>query len=364
LRDAGVTIDAAHDVPAVLQLPTWKQVTDLYYFHNTGGDGGGNSNPEPVVVGLDRCEEYRTNVPPGRRFLGVAGNFNSGTTAFGMSLQANCRFPPSEQQHDQEEEEQRRRQRRRQYHNNRVSNVGGMLNQVPWAKHKMAQHRYNHTIVDGVIPAEDVLPVVLIRDPYYWMQSMCREGYGVRWDHTDRHCPNLVPYTDYDKRKQRQRQTQRGQQQQQQQHPNDPNITSSSLSSSSSMMQSMPVWMGKNIQSGPSWDSLIHYWNDWYQSYYDARWPRLMVRFEDTLYQPRTTMELVCSCGGGTVAETFRYVLGEAKPDHRQEQNDRVGAMVKYGTSAGRYHNLTDQDITFVRRHVNATLLSVFQYRY
>ena len=245
------------------------------------------------------------------------------------------------------------------YSNDVVSNVNGMLNQVPWAKHKMGYYRNNHTII-STIPKDNVLPVVLVRDPYYWMQSMCKEGYGVRWDHTQEHCPNLIPYTEFDKRKIQLRRRQQQQQQQQQQQRMDSN-------SNTTQLESIPVWMGKNIQSGIVWDSLIHYWNEWYESYMDdvdVNYPRLIIRFEDTLYYPTKVMEQVCLCGGGTVTKPYKYLVSEAKYNHKQQQNNLVTAIIKYGTNTTRYNNLTIDDIKFIQQHVNSTLMKVFQYHY
>ena len=45
---------------------------------------------------------------------------------------------------------------------------------------------------EGVIQ-DDVLPVVIIKDPINWIHSMCKHRYGARWRHTDEHCPNLIP---------------------------------------------------------------------------------------------------------------------------------------------------------------------------
>ncbi|KAG7348538.1 hypothetical protein IV203_017243 [Nitzschia inconspicua] len=309
LNDAGIVVDNPSEMR---RLPRWQQVTELY-------------GPKPVILGLDQCQSFQDRVPPQNRFLGVAGNFNSGTTAFGISLQANCRFPHHNDTMS------------RLFSNEKVSNVNGMLNQVPWAKHKMAFNKYNHTIL-STVPKDHVLPVVLVRDPFYWMQSMCKEGYGVRWDHdSQKHCPNLIP-NEFDKKRFGKRLART-------------NVTS------------VRVWMGANPTVGPSWDSLVHYWNAWYESYVDATWPRLLIRFEDTLFHPKQVMEEVCRCGGGELVKPFRYLVDEAKWNHKQEQNNMVTAILRYGTARGRYHNMTKDDIAFSDRILNSTLLDVFQYQ-
>lgn len=302
-------------IPEIMTLPTWNQIEELY------GD-------KPIILGLDSCRKFQ-EVPLARRHIGVAGIFNSGTTAFGLSLQANCRYP-------------NRAATDAAHSNDVVTNVHGMLNQVPWAKHKMAQERNSHTILDS-IQKDHVLPVVLVRDPYYWLQSMCRQGYGVRWDHNSKqHCPNLVP-NDFDRQR-------------------FPKLQNAST---------VPVWMGASRTTGPNWDSLVHYWNDWYSSYYnnDERFPRLLIRFEDTLYHSKQVMKTVCQCGGGIYSgnedeeDSFRPVVDEAKWSHKHSQNNLVSAIIKYGTNASRYDQMTLEDLEFAKHAWDNDLIEAFHYK-
>uniref|UniRef100_A0A7R9ZLF0 Sulfotransferase domain-containing protein n=1 Tax=Craspedostauros australis TaxID=1486917 RepID=A0A7R9ZLF0_9STRA len=234
-------------------------------------------------------------------------------------LQANCRFRHHPNNHS----------------NSKVQDVNGMLSQVPWAKHKDARSRWNHTIIDD-IPKQHVLPVVLVRDPYFWMQSMCKEGYGARWSHSPKHhCPNLVP-NEYDRRR----------------FARLRNATSTT------------VWMGENQRVGPNWPSLIHYWNDWYRSYVsEADFPRLIIRFEDTLYHGEEVMRQVCECAGAEPLKPFTYLVDNAKSDHKQAKNDFAAAVLKYGNEDGRYRNMTSDDLTFARLNVDKELLRMFHYK-
>ncbi len=305
LRDAGIS-DVQPD--EIMALPTWAQVETLY-------------GPEPVFVGLEQCKAFQKKIPRIEdRFLGVAGMFNSGSTAFGISLQANCKYS--------------------NHPNNKSNHVltdsNGMLDQVPWAKHKMATEKYNHIIHSG-IPKEHVLPIVMVRDPYYWMHSMCKQGYGARWDHdSDTHCPNLVP-NDYDRKRFKRLQN----------------------------TSSVPVWMGVNRKVGPSWPSLVHYWNAWYQSYVHAEFPHLIIRFEDTLFHGRQVMKQVCECGGGQLVsrDHHYYLLDEAKWHHRHAQNNMISAILKYGSDVGRYRNMTKEDLEFAQKHLDDSLLDLFGYQ-
>mmetsp|Transcript_80368 Transcript_80368/g.162794 ORF Transcript_80368/g.162794 Transcript_80368/m.162794 type:complete len:235 (+) Transcript_80368:1-705(+) len=230
------------------------------------------------------------------------------------------------------------------------------------------------------IDHDSVLPVVLVRDPFYWMQSMCKEGYGVRWNHDSKHhCPNLVP-NGFDKKR-------------------FPKLGTNETNRSQA---TVPVWMGSNPTDGPSWPSLIHYWNAWYESYYynyedsesspvekggssptSSSWPRLIIRFEDTLFYPKQVMAEVCHCGGGkllseppssslsfsTTRSSYRqkhdYGLEEAKAHHKHEKkNNFVTAMIEYGTDATRLRNMTGDDVRFAVESLNTELMKAFGYSY
>ena len=61
-HQAGVELDEE----SIQRLPSWAQIESVI-------------GPKPVMLGLERCNDYRNNVPPLRRMLGSAGMFNSGT---------------------------------------------------------------------------------------------------------------------------------------------------------------------------------------------------------------------------------------------------------------------------------------------
>mmetsp|Transcript_5039 Transcript_5039/g.12755 ORF Transcript_5039/g.12755 Transcript_5039/m.12755 type:complete len:297 (+) Transcript_5039:159-1049(+) len=78
LSDAGVSMD----VEVIASLPKWNDVTQMY-----GGNDG------PVIIGLERCEEYRRKTPVHDAYIGTAGMFNTGTNPFAMYLEKNCEMP-------------------------------------------------------------------------------------------------------------------------------------------------------------------------------------------------------------------------------------------------------------------------------
>lgn len=65
------------------KLPDWQQVVDRF------GSG-------PVILGLDRCQEFNAKTPSKYRAMGPAGPFNSGTNFLHTLLKDNCYIPPPE----------------------------------------------------------------------------------------------------------------------------------------------------------------------------------------------------------------------------------------------------------------------------
>ena len=93
LNEAGI-VDI--DPIAISILPKWTSVTKLY----------GN---KPVILGLERCEEFRTKFPLDDASIGTSGMFNTGTNPFAMYISENCKLP-----------------------NNKHDKAGGTRWQVPW----------------------------------------------------------------------------------------------------------------------------------------------------------------------------------------------------------------------------------------
>jgi hypothetical protein len=93
---------------------------------------------------MDTCSRFRQLVPSNRRYVGVAGQMNVGTNALGKYLFENLRITGNP--------------------------LGGMLAGVPWNKHGWVDLRdkYHYSWPPDVTT---VLPVVIIRDPYFWMRS-------------------------------------------------------------------------------------------------------------------------------------------------------------------------------------------------
>lgn len=136
LHEAGIV---EIDPEAVAVLPKWSSVVELY------GD-------KPVILGLERCEEFRSQTDPIDASVGTSGMFNTGTNPMAMYVSNNCKMP-----------------------NNKKDKAGGTRWQVPWGKHRLASEKLTNTPRhEKKTNKTNVMPIVLVRDPYTWMQSMVR----------------------------------------------------------------------------------------------------------------------------------------------------------------------------------------------
>jgi hypothetical protein len=138
------------------RLPTQQEIHNLY-----GAD--------PIVYGMETCEQFRRNVQQAQKeaidserarpAVRVAGLFNTGTNAMAVSLARNLlqNYPLGHEE------------------TLNFTKVDELL-RVPWDKHVPPRFRDEHAVdKDQGIDLRLVLPVVMVRDPYGWMQSMvCR----------------------------------------------------------------------------------------------------------------------------------------------------------------------------------------------
>lgn len=181
---------------------------------------------------------------------------------------------------------------------------------------------------DADVDANNIMPMVTIRDPLIWLKSMCRHHYTARWITPDpNHCPDFgdpsrsfitnVKYADFSRRH----------------------------------------------------DSIVHHWNDYYNEYiHEAKIPFLLVRFEDLVFHPEETTKKVCECAGGSMRRDgkFHYVVDSAKKGigaHGSVRTGYVDALVKYGTELKRYKGYDDGvDLAYIRDHLDPVLMDVMKY--
>jgi hypothetical protein len=268
----------------------------------------------PIVHGLETCEAFRKNVPAVERNLGAAGMFNTGTNLVTQLLKENCKIP----------------ERVVKYGIEASREAHGIRWQVSWGKHTPAHYKWDHATDHAKdIDKETILPVVTIRDPYKWMASMCKNGYTARWPHSSQQCPNLVD---------------------REERPSEPvavNVTYAEKRTSSH-------------------SSLAHLWNDWYNDYKHANYPRLMVRFEDLIFYPREMTKLICECAGGELQLPFTYIVNPAKtgPGHgkKSERTGMVQAWIRYGKKPEIMGGFQTADYRAAREFLDKDNMKIFGY--
>jgi hypothetical protein len=202
----------------------------------------------------------------------------------------------------------------------------------------------HRTYEDAELTANAMFPAVTVRDPLKWMQSMCRHEYGAHWPHTVEHCPNLVPTSvDFQLLQER-------------------NISVSETGA-------VPVSV-HYAEFQREHDSLVGFWNEWYQQYAAVKWPRLMVRFEDLVFFPQQVTKVVCECAGGELnhREPFRFIVDSAKKGigqhgKKSERTTYIDALIKYGTEKGRYLGYNQKDLDYIRKYMDPELLRLFRYK-
>jgi hypothetical protein len=162
LRQGGYDISPTKESEKLIDrslLPKWSDILKAY--------------GPPKILGLETsCKAFQKSIPYNKRNIGPAGIFNTGTNLLFHLLRDNCIWE------------------------NKLASLPKNLWQPPWGKHTPAIRRTNHTYSQKHKPPpyQTNLPVVAVRDPYTWMQSMCRQNYAAQFDHDKSMCPNIIPY--------------------------------------------------------------------------------------------------------------------------------------------------------------------------
>lgn len=287
---------------------TWKSVPQWKDIQAVHG-------PEPIVHGLETCKTYRETVPATSRRVGIAGMFNTGTNLLAILLQHNCGIP-----------ERIAIEGRRKGH--------GMEWQVPWGKHTpeyIGRNKYSVHSKRGMdwpsMKPEDMMVGAMVRHPHDWINSMCRHGYTARWSHTKLNCPNLYNGN------------------------------------------TVKARFGAGITTHAS---IAHMWNDWNGAYFNATYPRLLVRFEDVIFYPKQLSRKICACVGGQFYYPkerdgyFHYVIDSAKvgPGHGPDthRNGLVDAYSKYGKPRD-FSKLSPNDLEFMEKTFDKRLMGALHWK-
>ncbi len=343
------------------ELPKWEEVLNLY------GD-------KPRIIGMDTCSTFQQRVHQQEAYIGAAGIFNSGTNIFSKLLMEHCSLPDDEGRRKDE------------------VNKSGMLYQVPWGKHSPLSWRLNHVTEStgpGVnfvandggegVKQDNVLPVVIIKDPYHWMGSMCRHPYGAMWIHSERHCPNLVLTVDEESnRKRRRKREYRDKARRRRVKAKDGTLAELQDAildrrklREEGIQEESPNTVQVSVDYDSkkkrlSYDSLADIWSQWYTDYLDAHdLPRLMIRYEDLLLYPTEIVTTVCQCGGGTVINAengINHVEESAKPFHHTNPTGLVKAISRYLKEDHRTDTMTENDLEYAKGAFSSVLMDLFHY--
>jgi hypothetical protein len=323
LIDAGMSL--ANATAMASKLPSWGEVVDRF-------------GPGPRILGLETCQAFNNRVAKRQRMLAPAGTFNTGTNLLAQLLQLNCKIETGQPR------------------------KSGIEWQVNWGKHQPPRFRLHHQVHDN-IHNEYIMPVVMVRDPYGWMQGMCKTRYSAHWYHvSQQHCPNFVPnhveYEWFGKTKQFLRQFYGG----------DPWLMDNVSNKANFTLNSsvVPLWVRYKAQN-MNHDSLVHMWKDWNQEYYDATFPRLVVRLEDLVYHPRAVLTQVCHCVEGILEDSLTLPEKSAKQGsdniHGKVKTGLLDAMIKHA-QGNRTHGMTLDDLQFAREVLDESIMKEFGYKH
>ncbi|GKY93398.1 hypothetical protein MPSEU_000307400 [Mayamaea pseudoterrestris] len=276
-------------------LPTHAQVVQKY-------------GTKPVIVGLDTCQAYRDLLMPERNdgeqlepMPRVAGLYHCGTNALCRSLNENVKRLP-----------------RREF----------SPHEVPWGKHLPPDtHRlHNRFPIDNMENQERVLPIVIVRDPFFWFQSMCKARYDAMWEkEPNNRCPNFIRYAHN--------------------------------------MTTWPVQCNTHQTSykiKDNYTSLADMWNDWHLQYLDADYPRLMIRFEDALYRLEEVVNSIRECIGMNDTHTFKYMISRSKV--HGNPTDFISSLMKQVGTYGRHRGLNAIDRKYAHETLSPRLMETFGY--
>jgi hypothetical protein len=281
------------------QLPTLEDVYERY-------------GRDPVVIGMDTCQRYRDSMMMNNTTYQtelmprIAGLYHTGTNALANSFVRNLKPIKN-----------RVRRRENPY-------------DVPWGKHMPPNvFRHNNSITKKEFPVDKdhVLPIVIVRDPFYWMKSMCKESYDAKWEKPkDRRCPALI---------------------------------------NEETNQVFPVLTRLEQANWAylNYTSLIGMWVDWYAQYLNADYPRLLIRFEDVLYRQEEIVQLIRDCVGmPSSTQPFARLAGKAKS--HGDSSDYATALIKYISDDTRHQGLNQLDRDYANKVLPKDMMDLFGYKY
>ncbi len=291
----------------------WGQASHLFYSDRAEDGETAFSSKDPIIIGKEQCEGFRHRW--GRNAtVGIASMFNSGSNALTKNLRLNLGI---------------------HWINQSLITRNGTKNSViavPWWKH-------NPIINDELIGRQassiehaSILPIVIIRDPYFWRNSMCTAPYRLKWDRVRRgDCPKF--WYENDTRKVIGKDV------------------ISFLVSQKEMNRSVDL----------KFASLFDLWNTFYDQYLQAPFPRLIVRFEDTLFRLPQIIQFVHECVGAYWKGSDELLLEDLINSVILPGDKDLPTIRVYSTAAkihGNAHNNLNASslVATMKKNTNATV--------
>lgn len=212
------------------------------------------------------------------------------------------------------------------------------------------------------------LPIVIIRDPWTWFQSMCRFPYTANWFHVpgpDGHCPNFLP------NHVEQKWFAKSLSEVRDYFDGDRFLMKSVMMKANYTLDKEVIPVKVKYKSEVArHDSLAHFWKDWYKEYYDATFPRLMIRLEDLVFFPRQVLRSICECVNGTFANETSFKLGgNSTKENSSEQHSRtlktnLASSFSLHVHSNRTLGMTSDDYYYARSVLDNSTMSIFGYQH
>ena len=112
--------------------------------------------------------------------------------------------------------------------------------------------------------------------------------------------------------------------------------------------------------------SLIDYWKEWNESYYNAAYPRLIIRYEDILFHMQDILPQVCECAGGKLNGTPHVPQSSAKQWVQNAPATGSGLLESLKTNVSvkrRLFGMSNSDIEYTDKVLkHSPLKDVFGY--
>jgi hypothetical protein len=341
-----------------------QEAFDLYYADasSTSALEGFRHRARPIVLGTEGCESMRIKYGPKLR-IAIAGMFNTGTNAIARNLQANIGIPGHENDTDTPSSEL-------SMYAHEV-NRNGVDDEVPWWKHHPDILNTSFPLHRDPSIHSHILPIVMVRDPLNWMRSTCISRYDLSWPATPpsersvghRQLNRKVhkktcPKTGFLDRKTNQtiitpvyfnlRET----------------LNGTDIDHRRTIMRRGKITkIFRRRRRMLHFESILHVWNQFYQQYLTADFPRLMVRFEDSMYLFPQVLDEIQQCVYGYSKSNITEQYFRKAKSHGSRSN-LWSALRKNSDTNLRLQSLSSlSEKQYARSVLDSKLMEVFHYK-